>query len=60
MVDSFGLVLGFRAKRTVVGAIGGGYKCGDENCMHLPYAYACFPDKPPFKLDEFIYGACAE
>lgn len=60
VVDSFGIVLGFRGKRTVVGAIGGGYKCADEGCMHLPYAYACFPDKPPFRPDGFIFEACEE
>ncbi len=58
VVDSFGIVLGFRGKRAMVGAIGGGYKCADENCLHIPYAYACFPDKPPFQLDDFIFGAC--
>jgi hypothetical protein len=58
VVDSFGIVLGFRRKRTMVGAIGGSYRCTADNCLHMPYAYACFPDNPPFQVDEFILGAC--
>ena len=60
VVDSFGIALAFRPNRTMVGAIGGGYRCGDFNCMHLPYAYACFPEKPPFGLDAFMFGACSQ
>ena len=58
VVNSFGIVLGFRPGRTIVGAIGGGYRCGGEGCMHIAYAYACFPDKPPFRPDRFVFGAC--
>lgn len=58
VVDSLGITLGFRGKRTMVGAIGGGYACADFNCLHIPYAYACFPDRPPFQLDDFIFEAC--
>jgi hypothetical protein len=60
LVDSFGIVLGFRRNRIMVGAIGGGYQCADDNCLHIPYAYACFPDNPPFRPDEFIFGGCSE
>jgi hypothetical protein len=59
VVDGFGIVLGFRGKRTMVGAIGGAYRCPEENCLHIAYAYACFPDNPPFQLDDFIFGACS-
>lgn len=58
VVSSFGIVLGFRPDRTMVGAIGGGFRCGRDNCLHIPYAYACFPDRPPFRLDTFVFGAC--
>ena len=58
VVDSFEIALAFGQNRAMVGVMGGGYKCADENCLHIPYAYACFPERPPFQIDDFIFHAC--
>lgn len=60
VVTDLGIFLGFRVARTMVGAIGGYYRCADElTCLHVPYAYACFPESPPFQLHERIFHGCS-